>query len=200
MRCLRRRPGAVQFLALDCAAKAPIEPTIEREVAPGRHPLHALRNLVGRDLVVVRGGVLHGHAAINEKTVACVIKVSQIAEQLVLGKFVHRPDGVLMDGERVLTKGGRAQRDHAVGDLDHRQPAAGQQGRKRRIGSVGDRDRRHVRRRWLRGSRRRPALDRLVGESEKAQRVPVRFNGGEENFAALRRADFPHAMRGFGPA
>jgi hypothetical protein len=118
----------MQLLPLQGPAKAPIESAVEREVAPGRDPLRALRDLVGLDLVVVQR-LLDRHAAIEQQAVPCVVQVSGVAQQLVLRDFDHRRDRVLVEGERVLPERRGADRCHAVGDFDDRQPAAGQQRR-----------------------------------------------------------------------
>jgi hypothetical protein len=127
---LRRQAGrscAMQLLPLERAAKAPIKSAVEREVTPGGDPLRALGDFIGLDLVVHR--LLDGHVAIDQQAVPSVVQVRGVAQQLTLRDFVHRRDRVLVMAERVLPERRGADSRHAVGDLDDRQPAAGQQGR-----------------------------------------------------------------------
>ena len=181
------RSCAMQLLALERAAKAPIEAAVEREVAPGGDPLRALGDLVGLDLVVQRRR-LDRHVAIEQQAVPSVVQVRGVAEQLVLRDFVHRRERVLVKGERVLPERGDAERRHAVGDFDERQPAARQQRRQRRVRAVGRGHRRLVGRRRGRGKRRVALLDAApaAGAAGAARRRRPRWWSAASRRAAAR--------------
>jgi hypothetical protein len=114
----RRPVHAVEPFALERAAKAPEEAPAERQMAPGRQPMHAFLDGVRAHLVV--HGFPDGHRTIDEQLMAPVIDVAQAPEDLVLRELVKRRKDVLVQPERVLAEGEHAQCDRALGDLDLR--------------------------------------------------------------------------------
>src|SRR6185295_2104522 len=77
----------MEAVALERAAEAPIESTIEGQRTPGGDPLRSFLDAVGGDLVVVVLS-LDRQIAAHEQAVACVVGVFEVRQGLVLGELV----------------------------------------------------------------------------------------------------------------
>jgi hypothetical protein len=163
--------------------------------------LGILLDAVGLDLPAraVRFARSHGEGAVGEQAVPAVIEILGVAEQLALRDLDERRDEVLMHLERVHAVGEGTECHRAVRDLHDRRPRRRPQRLPCRVGSIRRRERLGGRRRRnleLRGS----LLERRGRQSKHTQRDTIRLDGGQQQFAAHRRADLAHAIGAARPA